>query len=92
MDREGTIQALRAAYDTLADLPNFTHDSQEAVMRTAAEALGLKAGQFFGTVRQAVTGQNISPPLFETMEILGRYLSLARIKSAISLLESISAN
>jgi len=92
MDREGTIQALRAAYDTLADLPNFTHDSQEAVMRTAAEALGLKAGQFFGTVRQAVTGQNISPPLFETMEILGRDLSLARIKSAISLLESISAN
>ncbi len=90
MDREGTIRALRAAHDALASLPDFAHDIQEPAMRALAEELGLKAGQLFGTLRQAVTGQTISPPLFETMEILGRDLCLTRIEAAASLLDSVS--
>jgi len=52
-----------------------------------AEELGLKAGQFFGILRNAVTGQEISPPLFESMEIVGRDVVLARLKRAIGELD-----
>ncbi len=89
MDAALTIQALRASYDTLAALDDFSHEAQEAAMRKLAERLGLKAGQLFGSVRVAVTGQTVSPPLFETMEILGQETSLARIRVAADLLEGI---
>ncbi len=78
--------ALQRVYDTLAALPAFDHQTQENAMRPLAETLGLKPGQLFGAVRVAVTGQTVSPPLFETMEILGRDVSLVRIKQAIDLL------
>ena len=48
--------------------------------------LGLKNGQVFGGLRVAVTGQKVSPPTFETMEILGKDESLKRIKTGIDLL------
>jgi glutamyl-tRNA synthetase len=51
-------------------------------MRALAEELGLKVGQLFGALRVAVTGQQVSPPLFESMEIIGREESLRRIKLA----------
>ncbi len=87
MDAQSTLAALRAACETLAALEDFSHPAQEAAMRDLAQRLGLKAGQLFGAVRMAVTGQPVSPPLFETMEILGRETSLRRIKAAIELLE-----
>ena len=51
-------------------------------MRALAEELGLKVGQLFGSLRVAVTGQQVSPPLFESMEVIGREESLRRIKLA----------
>ena len=48
------------------------------------EGLGLKPKFAFGPVRVAITGRRISPPLFESMEILGREVSLARLNSARS--------
>ena len=86
MDADGTRQALQAAYDVLAALDDFSHEKQEAAMRALAEELGLKAGQLFGAVRVATSGQRVSPPLFESMAILGRETSLARIKAAVGLL------
>jgi glutamyl-tRNA synthetase len=86
MDAQGTVAALRASYDTLAALADFSAESQEAAMRALAEELGLKPGQLFGTVRVAVTGQRVSPPLFETMEIVGQQTSLKRIEEAVALL------
>jgi glutamyl-tRNA synthetase len=88
MDAESTAQALRAAHETLAELPVFTAATQEPAMRGLAERLGLKPGQLFGAVRVAVTGQTVSPPLFETMEVLGREVCLDRILQAAEMLEA----
>jgi len=60
----------------------------EISLRALAEDLGLKVGQLFGILRVAVTGQRVSPPLIETMEILGKKLVLKRLEQAIELIES----
>jgi len=62
----------------------FNHQALEAAFRAAAQELGIKAGPMFQPVRVAVTGRKNSPPLFETIEVLGREASLARIEQAIS--------
>ena len=82
--------AVRKAVEILEVLPEFSAANAEAPMRAVAEELGLKAGQFFGILRNAVTGQEVSPPLFESMEIIGRDVVLGRLKRAISELEKIA--
>jgi glutamyl-tRNA synthetase len=59
-------------------------------MRALAEELGLQAGQLFGILRVAVTGQKVSPPLFVSMEIIGNKKVLERVKVAIRLLDELS--
>jgi glutamyl-tRNA synthetase len=56
-------------------------------MRAYVESSGLSASQVFGILRVAVTGQKVSPPLFESMEIIGREKVLQRIRAAIELLQ-----
>lgn len=82
MDVAGTSQALERAYDVLSALDDFSHASQEAAMRALANELGIKPKQLFGTLRVAVTGQRVATPLFETMELLGKDVSLSRIRFA----------
>jgi glutamyl-tRNA synthetase len=72
MTPESTRQALIATLETLAALPDFAAATQEAALRALATTLGLKPGQLFGAIRTAISGQNVSPPLFESMEALGR--------------------
>jgi glutamyl-tRNA synthetase len=55
-------------------------------MRSLVEDLGRSPSQVFGILRVAVTGQLVSPPLFESLEILGRDIVLARMKAAVELL------
>jgi glutamyl-tRNA synthetase len=75
---------LAVALQRLETLTEWNHDSIEAVLRAALiEEMGLKPRIAFSAVRIAVTGSHISPPLFESMELLGREKSLARIKSLI---------
>ena len=75
---------LAVALSRLETLTEWNHDSIEAVLRAALiEEMGLKPRIAFSAVRIAVTGSHISPPLFESMELLGREKSLARIKSLI---------
>ena len=81
--------AARLAYQELSSLQEINHDTAEQPMRALAEQLGLKAGQFFGILRVAVTGRTVSPPLFETMEVIGKETVLARIQQAIELLEAL---
>ena len=70
----------------LEKLTTWTHDSIEAALRSSLiEEMGLKPRIAFGAVRIATTGSNISPPLFESMELLGQEVSLERIKLALSL-------
>jgi glutamyl-tRNA synthetase len=58
-------------------------------LRTGAEGLGIKTGQMFQPIRVAVCGRKIAPPLFGTLEALGRETSLVRIGQAIRKLETI---
>ncbi len=87
MTPEQSAQAARRAYSVLSELPKFDVETAEAPMRALAEELGLKVGQFFGILRIAVTGQRVSPPLFESMEIIGREVVLERMQRAIEILE-----
>ena len=61
----------------------FTHDGLEAALRAAAEGLGIKAGQMFEPIRVAVCGRKTAPPLFGTLEVLGRETAVERIQDAI---------
>ena len=74
---------LTEAAELLAATP-FDHASLEAALRGAAERLGVKAGPMFQPIRVAVCGRKNAPPLFETMEVLGRELCLERIAEAIA--------
>ncbi len=86
MTRDDTVRALEAARRALAEIPSFEPQALESVLRGLADALGLKAGQLFGTIRVAVTGRNVSPPLFGMLELVGRQKVLARLQRAQELL------
>ena len=74
---------LDAAAVAVRTVEPFDHTAIEAALRSALiEGLGLKPKLAFGPVRVAVTGRRISPPLFESLELLGRESSLARIAAA----------
>jgi glutamyl-tRNA synthetase len=64
----------------------FTHDELDAALRAGAGELKVKTGQMFQPIRVAVCGRKVAPPLFETLEVLGRETSLKRIGTAIELL------
>jgi Glutamyl- and glutaminyl-tRNA synthetases len=78
--------AAQQAYDLLSSFNTIELAVVEPPMRELAEKLNLSLGQFFGIIRVAVTGQKVSPPLFESMEIIGREIVLNRIKKAIEIL------
>ncbi|HIE17146.1 MAG TPA: glutamate--tRNA ligase [Dehalococcoidia bacterium] len=76
------LTALRVTIARLKELPNWDVPSLEAICRALAEELELKTGVFFGLLRVAVTGRTAAPPLFQTMEVLGREPCLKRLKAA----------
>jgi glutamyl-tRNA synthetase len=63
-------------------LDGWSHEALEGALRPLAEEMGLKAGELFAVIRVAVTGRTAAPPLFETMDVLGRDLSLERLSAA----------
>ena len=83
MDAAGTRKGLEAALAGLSELSSFDSESIEGVVRPLAEELNVKTGQLFGSLRVATTGLRVAPPLFETMEVLGRERTLASIQKAI---------
>ncbi|MBZ0289199.1 MAG: glutamate--tRNA ligase, partial [Anaerolineae bacterium] len=87
MDAAATQAALEHAYTELARVEHWSHDEMEAPMRALAEELGLSASQFFGALRVAVTGQTVSTPLFESMEIIGKGEVLRRVQLAADSLQ-----
>jgi glutamyl-tRNA synthetase len=73
-------EVLDAALAVLPGIPVFSHTAiEEALRAELIEARGLKPRTAFGPLRSAISGRRISPPLFESMELLGRESSLARI-------------
>lgn len=77
--------ALSAAVDALGALPDdgFTHDRVEAALRALPEPLGLKPKDVLQAVRVATTGSTVSPPLFESLALLGRETTLRRLRAAL---------
>ena len=78
-------EVLKVALSKIEPLDNWNHTAIEEVLRKALiEEMGLKPRIAFSALRIAVTGSHISPPLFESLELLGKAGSIARIKQAIS--------
>jgi glutamyl-tRNA synthetase len=84
---KGDLAMARAALEKSAGVlktAEFNHDALDAALRAAAAELKIKPGQMFQPIRVAVCGRKNSPPLFETLVVLGREVSLKRIGEAIS--------
>ena len=80
-DAAMALKVLTRARELLANV-EFKHDPLDQALRAAAQDLGVKAGQMFQPIRVAVCGRKNAPPLFETLEVLGRETTLARIEQA----------
>ena len=81
-DAAMALKALTRAREVLAQT-EFQHDPLDQALRAAAQELGLKAGQMFQPIRVAVCGRKNAPPLFETLQVLGKETTLKRIEEAI---------
>jgi glutamyl-tRNA synthetase len=89
MDAKSAQAALRAAQSVLEKYASYADEEKiEAELRAAADQLGMKYAPFFGTLRVAVTGKTVSPPLMGSIQILGREKTLRRIQRALRELES----
>jgi len=81
---EPSQHVIKRALEVLTPLSDWKHELIEAELRKALlDEMGLKPRVAFGPVRIAVTGSHISPPLFESMELLGKDRSMARLSGAI---------
>jgi glutamyl-tRNA synthetase len=81
--RDGGAETLQAARRALAAADPFTLDNVEAVLREVVDAHGGKAGRVFQPVRVAIAGTTVSPGIFESVTLLGREETLARIDKAL---------
>lgn len=82
MDAASAITALQRSGHALIGIDAFEAARLEQVLRAAGEELEIRPREFFGTLREAVTGRTATPSLFEVMEVLGRDRVLARISAA----------
>jgi glutamyl-tRNA synthetase len=83
---------LRAAIDALETVTAWESTAIEAALRRAlVEEVGLKPRVAFGPIRVAVTGRRVSPPLFESLDLLGRDRTLDRLRSAVDRLSAVDA-
>ena len=81
-DAAMALKVLTRAREVLANV-EFKHDPLDQALRAAAQELGVKAGQMFQPIRVAVCGRKNAPPLFETLEVLGKETTLARVGQAV---------
>ncbi|MBM4446606.1 MAG: glutamate--tRNA ligase [Chloroflexi bacterium] len=88
IEKAEAIKSLQASVAEMDNLKNWDAASLEAVFRPLAEERELKTSVFFGLLRVAVTGRTAAPPLFQTMEVLGRELCLKRLRAALDKLST----
>ncbi|GAB4531610.1 MAG: glutamate--tRNA ligase [Anaerolineae bacterium] len=89
MDAASTHNLLSQARAVLEGANPFSQDVLERALRDLAERLDVKAGQLFSPIRVAVCGRPVAPPLFGTLEVLGRERVLARIDAALAKLKTL---
>jgi glutamyl-tRNA synthetase len=82
MDREQAIAVLDNTIERFKALDTYNEETIEAELRAMTDELDLKARQSFGTVRVAVTGKRVAPPMFGMLRILGRKKTLQRLRQA----------
>jgi glutamyl-tRNA synthetase len=87
LDAKQSADVASQAHTILTSLPQLSHQTAEPPMREFVERSGLSPNQVFGIIRVAVTGQKVSPPLFESMEIIGKQKVLERLQKAIAILK-----
>ncbi len=92
MDENSALVALGKSLDCLSSVSVFENEPLEASLREVAEGLGLSPRQFFGVLRTAVTGRKATPPLFDTIEVLGRDLVVRRVAKAAERLSAAGGN
>ena len=80
--REEAAEVLDRSIVVLAELTDFSAEAQQEALRAVlVEELGIKPRFAFAPLRVAITGRRVSPPLFESMEILGRESALTRLRA-----------
>jgi glutamyl-tRNA synthetase len=87
MTYDESIEALRRSFQVIEGFPTLEVESLEEALRALANDMNLSAGQLFGILRIAVTGQRISTPLIESMVVIGKGEVLNRIGHALEILE-----
>ncbi len=83
---------LLAVQQKLEPLAAFQHAELEQLLRPLEQEFGVKLGPLFGVIRIAVTGKKVTPPLFESLEALGKEVTMKRIAETLELLSSSSAS
>ena len=83
--KDGGVEMLQAAREALAAADPFTIDTIEQALRGIVERTGAKPGKVFQPVRVAIAGTTVSPGIFESLALLGREETLARIDRAVQI-------
>ncbi len=89
MDAAGAHVLLGQARAVLNDVSPFTQDTLETALRGLAETMGVKVGPTLAPIRVAVCGRTVAPPLFGTLEILGRERVLKRMDLGLEKLKTL---
>lgn len=91
LDAPQSVSVLQTGLELLRAAEPFDHETLEAIFREAAADMDVKVGSFFAPFRVAITGKTVSPPLFESMVVLGRDEVLVRVQNAIAALKEYAA-
>ena len=83
MNIESTYEALQESHKLLLNIEPFDSETIEQNLRTLSFEMGIKIGQLLGTIRVATSGQKVSPPLFESLELLGKDRAKSLIEQAM---------
>ena len=89
IEKTQSTQILQVVFEKLKSADTWTTQMLEETIRPLTAEMNLKPGIFFGVIRVAVTGKTATPPLFETMEVLGKDRCIKRITTAIEKLQEI---
>jgi len=87
LNRKQTAEVLKRACSLMADFDEHSDDENEQRFRRAAEDLGVKLGDLLMPVRVALTGSRVSPPLFESIRVLGVGKTIERMENGLRKLE-----
>jgi glutamyl-tRNA synthetase len=87
MTREESALVVEKTLNVFRKLPILEKERTEPEMRVVVESSGWSAGQAFGILRMAITGQKVSPPLFESIEIIRKNVVIERLESALKILK-----